>query len=82
MDNATKENMDNLIGIGEDLLTKRVARVRKETGRYEPAPGERKTNEDELKHFAEILSDERKLRLKKQKEQAPQPPPGSVRTCS
>jgi predicted acylesterase/phospholipase RssA len=82
MDNATKENMDNLIGIGEDLLTKRVARVRKETGSYEPAPGERKTNEDELKHFAKILSDERKLRLKKQKEQAPQPPPGSVRTCS
>jgi hypothetical protein len=38
MDNATKENMDNLIGIGEDLLTKRVARVRKENGEVRARP--------------------------------------------
>ncbi|KAL6908254.1 hypothetical protein ACP4OV_002424 [Aristida adscensionis] len=62
VDIATKENMEELIKIGKDLLKKRVARVNIDTGMYEPVPGE-VTNEKALEEFAQILSDERKLRL-------------------
>ncbi|ONM27183.1 patatin-like protein 1 [Zea mays] len=61
VDIATKENMESLIGIGQDLLKKPVARVNIDTGVYEPCSGEG-TNAEALAHFAKKLSDERKLR--------------------
>ena len=63
MDIATKENMEALIKIGEDLLKKPVSRVNIDTGMYEPVDGEG-TNEDALARFAKMLSEERKLRNK------------------
>lgn len=62
VDISTKANMEALIGIGNMLLKKRVARVNIDTGVYEPVDGEG-TNEEALAHFAKKLSDERKLRL-------------------
>ncbi|KAK9109748.1 hypothetical protein Sjap_017808 [Stephania japonica] len=62
MDNATDENMQQLLQIGNDLLKKPVSRVNLLTGQYENC-GEG-TNEQALAHFARILSDERKNRLK------------------
>ncbi|CAL4983990.1 unnamed protein product [Urochloa decumbens] len=77
MDNATKENMNELIKIGQDLLMDPVARVSKITGMHERTKetnetnDERKlvTNQKELKRFAEMLSKERKLRLEKKEEE-------------
>ena len=63
MDIATKENMEALIKIGEELLKKPVSRVNIDTGMYEPVAGEG-TNEDALARFAKVLSEERKLRNK------------------
>ena len=63
MDIATKENMEALIKIGEELLKKPVSRVNIDTGMYEPVDGEG-TNEDALARFAKMLSEERKLRNK------------------
>jgi len=61
VDIATKENMESLIGIGQELLKKPVARVNIDTGVYESCSGEG-TNAEALAHFAKQLSDERKLR--------------------
>nr|AAD22169.1 patatin-like protein [Sorghum bicolor] len=61
VDIATKENMESLIGIGQELLKKPVARVNIDTGVYESCSGEG-TNAEALAHFAKKLSDERKLR--------------------
>nr|CAB3492014.1 unnamed protein product [Digitaria exilis] len=61
VDIATTENMEALIGIGQELLKKPVSRVNIDTGVYEPVNGEG-TNEEELSRFAKILSDERRLR--------------------
>jgi len=61
VDIATKDNMESLIGIGQDLLKKPVARVNIDTGVYEPCGGEG-TNAEALAYFAMKLSDERKLR--------------------
>ncbi|XP_062198214.1 patatin-like protein 1 [Phragmites australis] len=61
VDISTKENMEALIGIGQGLLKKPVARVNIDTGMYEPVDGEG-TNEQALARFAKILSEERKLR--------------------
>jgi len=63
VDIATKENMEALIKIGEELLKKPVSRVNIDTGMYEPVDGEG-TNEDALARFAKMLSEERKLRNK------------------
>ncbi|KAE9457127.1 hypothetical protein C3L33_10966, partial [Rhododendron williamsianum] len=54
-------NLDKLVKIGESLLKKPVSRVNLETGLSEPvkACG---TNEEALKKFAKLLSDERRLR--------------------
>lgn len=70
MDNASKESMDYLIGIGDKLLKQKVGRVDLTMGRYmtDNAKGA-PTNEEELYHFAQILSDERKLRLKNKNEE-------------
>ncbi|KAI8549866.1 hypothetical protein RHMOL_Rhmol06G0058100 [Rhododendron molle] len=61
VDVSTKANLDKLVKIGESLLKKPVSRVNLETGLSEPvkACG---TNEEALKKFAKLLSDERRLR--------------------
>nr|ACG31156.1 patatin T5 precursor [Zea mays] len=61
VDIATKENMESLISIGQELLKKPVARVNIDTGVYESCDGEG-TNAQSLADFAKQLSDERKLR--------------------
>ncbi|KAK7383112.1 hypothetical protein VNO78_28781 [Psophocarpus tetragonolobus] len=61
VDIATKENLEKLCEIGENLLKKPVSRVNLENGLFEPLKnGE--TNQDALKRFAKILSQERRLR--------------------
>uniref|UniRef100_A0A0E0LVY3 Patatin n=1 Tax=Oryza punctata TaxID=4537 RepID=A0A0E0LVY3_ORYPU len=61
IDDCSKENMDNLVKIGEKLLDKNVSRVDLETGHYVDVPGEG-TNRDQLAKFAKQLSDERRRR--------------------
>ncbi|WJX35339.1 hypothetical protein P8452_23346 [Trifolium repens] len=61
VDIATKDNLEKLCQIGDKLLKKPVSKVNLETGVFEPIEkGE--TNEDALKRFAKILSQERRLR--------------------
>nr|VDC84324.1 unnamed protein product [Brassica rapa] len=60
-DVATKSNLENLVKIGEKVLKNRVVHMNIDTGAYEPIP-ENVTNEEELKRFAKILSEEQKLR--------------------
>ncbi|GFY93837.1 phospholipase A 2A [Actinidia rufa] len=60
LDIATKENMQRLVQIGNELLKKPMSRVNLETGRFEVV-GE-VTNEEALIRFAEQLSEERKRR--------------------
>ncbi|XP_058099971.1 patatin-like protein 2 [Magnolia sinica] len=48
LDIATKENLDNLVKVGEGLLKKPVSRVNLETGIFEPVKNEG-TNEEVLK---------------------------------
>ncbi|CAA7035827.1 unnamed protein product [Microthlaspi erraticum] len=64
MDLATETNLENLVRIGEKMLKNRVAHMNIDTGDYEPVP-DNVTNGQELKKFAKILSDERKLRIMK-----------------
>ncbi|XP_039127718.1 patatin-like protein 2 [Dioscorea cayenensis subsp. rotundata] len=61
MDNSTKENLENLIKISNELLKKPVSRVNLETGEFVAVGGEA-TNEEELTRFAKLLSDERQCR--------------------
>ncbi|KAI4321533.1 hypothetical protein MLD38_034901 [Melastoma candidum] len=61
VDIATKENLGNLVKTGEALLKKPVTRVNLETGINEPC-AKYETNEDALKRFAKMLSQERRLR--------------------
>lgn len=61
VDIATKENLQRLVKIGEELLKKRVSRVNIETGKYEELAGEG-TNEEALTRFVKLLSDEKKFR--------------------
>ncbi|KAL2318611.1 hypothetical protein Fmac_032487 [Flemingia macrophylla] len=61
VDIATKENLEKLCQIGENLLKKPVSRVNLENGLSEPVKDEG-TNEDALKRFAKRLSQERRLR--------------------
>ncbi|XXG61025.1 hypothetical protein AAC387_Pa04g2785 [Persea americana] len=61
VDVATKENLEDLVKVGEGLLKKPVSRVNLETGVFEPLKNEG-TNEEVLKRFAIQLSEERKLR--------------------
>ena len=62
VDISTKENLENLVQIGKNLLKKPVARVNLESGTYVPVDGEG-TNEDQLTSFAKRLSEERKLQM-------------------
>lgn len=59
---STKENLRNLVNIGNHVLDDPVSRVNIETGVFEKVADEG-TNKDALKRFAKALSNERKLRL-------------------
>ncbi|KAF8377524.1 hypothetical protein HHK36_030906 [Tetracentron sinense] len=61
VDTATKENLENLVKVGEWLLKKPVSRVNLDTGLSEPVQNGG-TNEEALKKFAKLLSEERRLR--------------------
>ncbi|GAV84789.1 Patatin domain-containing protein [Cephalotus follicularis] len=60
VDIATKKNLDDLVKVGEGLLKKPVSRVNLETGIFEPC--NQGTNEEALKMFAKLLSEEKQLR--------------------
>uniref|UniRef100_A0ACD5Y7C5 Uncharacterized protein n=1 Tax=Avena sativa TaxID=4498 RepID=A0ACD5Y7C5_AVESA len=64
VDVSTSENLNRLVGVGKALLKRQVCKVNVETGKNEPDP-KRGTNEEELIHFARMLSEERKDRLSK-----------------
>uniref|UniRef100_A0A0V0I1U4 Patatin n=1 Tax=Solanum chacoense TaxID=4108 RepID=A0A0V0I1U4_SOLCH len=61
VDISTKENMDKLVEIGTNLLKKPVSRVNLKTGLFEQLD-KGGTNEEALKEFAKLLSEEKKLR--------------------
>jgi predicted acylesterase/phospholipase RssA len=61
VDVTTKENMESLINIGNELLKKPVSRINLETGLYDACDSEG-TNGDALARFAKKLSDEKKRR--------------------
>ncbi|KAL4332251.1 hypothetical protein GQ457_07G025650 [Hibiscus cannabinus] len=60
VDIATKENLEDLVKVGENLLKKPVSRVNLETGKFEPS--NEGTNEETLVRFAEVLSKEKRRR--------------------
>ncbi|KAL6647462.1 hypothetical protein ACP70R_014899 [Stipagrostis hirtigluma subsp. patula] len=62
IDDCSKENMDKLVEIGKELLSKNVSWVDLETGRNVEVPGEG-TNAEKLTKFAKQLSEERRRRL-------------------
>ncbi|PWA45763.1 acyl transferase/acyl hydrolase/lysophospholipase [Artemisia annua] len=61
VDVATKQNLDDLMKVGEGLLDSPVSRVNSDTGGVEPVTNGG-TNREALKRFAKQLADERKLR--------------------
>ncbi|XP_022876751.1 patatin-like protein 2 [Olea europaea var. sylvestris] len=61
VDGATKENLNKLVEVGQSLLKKAVSRVNLYSGLFEPIK-KGGTNEDALKKFAKLLSEERRLR--------------------
>ncbi|GMI91179.1 PHOSPHOLIPASE A 2A, PATATIN-LIKE PROTEIN 2, phospholipase A 2A [Hibiscus trionum] len=60
VDIATKENLEELVKVGENLLKKPVSRVNLETGKFEPI--NEGTNEETLVRLAEVLSKEKRRR--------------------
>ncbi|KAI6688988.1 hypothetical protein NL676_025816, partial [Syzygium grande] len=60
VDTATRENLENIVKVGEALLKKPVSRVNLDTGVFEPLNQD--TNEEALKRLAETLSKEKQLR--------------------
>ncbi|KAM0826919.1 hypothetical protein ACQ4PT_068536 [Festuca glaucescens] len=64
VDVSTPENLNRLVGVGKALLKRSVCRVDVETGKSVPDKY-RGTNEEELIHFALMLSQERKARFQK-----------------
>lgn len=48
VDTSTKENLENLVKVGEMLLKKPVSRVNLETGHVEPVSEGEGTNEEAL----------------------------------
>lgn len=63
VDVSTPENLNRLVRVGKELLRRQVCKVNVETGKNEPDL-HRRTNEEELIHFAFKLSKERKARLR------------------
>ncbi|XP_057975382.1 patatin-like protein 2 [Malania oleifera] len=64
VDVATTESLKKLVKIGERLLKKPMSRVNLETGLSEPVENGG-TNEEALKRFAKLLSEERRFRMTK-----------------
>ncbi|KAF0888607.1 hypothetical protein E2562_016074 [Oryza meyeriana var. granulata] len=64
MDNATKDNMGDLIKIGEEVLKDRISVMDVHSAMYKQL-AELGTHEEELTRLAKILSDERRLRLER-----------------
>nr|GLL40483.1 patatin-like protein 2 [Ipomoea trifida] len=62
VDVSTTENLNALEQIGKNLLKKAVSKLNMFTGQYEPVDGAG-TNQEALKRFAKVLSDERKRRI-------------------
>nr|TKR99009.1 hypothetical protein D5086_0000197350 [Populus alba] len=60
VDVGTKENLENLVKVGEELLKKPVSRVNLATGVFEPV--NKMTNEEALRKLAKLLSREKHLR--------------------
>uniref|UniRef100_A0A2N9I4L6 Patatin n=1 Tax=Fagus sylvatica TaxID=28930 RepID=A0A2N9I4L6_FAGSY len=60
VDKSTKKNLDDLVKVGEGLLKKQVSRVNLDTGLFEPTSEE--SNEEALRRFAKLLSEEKRLR--------------------
>ncbi|KAI3440337.1 Patatin [Psidium guajava] len=60
VDTSTKENLNNLVKVGKELLKKPVSKVNLETGNLEPSKLE--TNEQALKRFAKLLVEEKRRR--------------------
>ncbi|RZC45559.1 hypothetical protein C5167_038500 [Papaver somniferum] len=61
VDISTKKNLESLEEIGKKLLSRPISRSNLETGKFDEIKGEG-TNQDALIRFAELLSDERRLR--------------------
>ncbi|KAJ0025163.1 hypothetical protein Pint_08828 [Pistacia integerrima] len=61
VDIATKNNLEDLVKVGENLLKKPVSRVNVESGIFQPF-NNGETNEEALIRFAKLLSDEKRLR--------------------
>ncbi|KAM6564355.1 hypothetical protein CsatB_024353 [Cannabis sativa] len=61
VDIATEENLNKLVEVGQNLLNKPASRLNVDTGLYEPIPNAG-TNDQALKRFAELLSEEKKRR--------------------
>ncbi|XP_058185012.1 patatin-like protein 2 isoform X2 [Rhododendron vialii] len=61
VDVATEENLKRLVQIGEELLEKPVSRVDLDTGRF-VAIKNGGSNAEALNYFAQMLSDEKRLR--------------------
>lgn len=63
VDVATKDNLEKLVNVGELLLKKPVSRANLETGQMVPACSDtEETNEEALKRFAKLLSEEKQIR--------------------
>ncbi|KAL6961995.1 Proteolipid protein 2 [Sarracenia purpurea var. burkii] len=60
VDIATKKNLEELVKVGDGLLQKPVSRVNLDTGLMQPC--DEGTNEDALRRFAKLLSEEKQLR--------------------
>lgn len=61
VDVATKENLEGLVKVGEQLLEKPTSKINLDKGVYE-AVENGGTNKEALRRFAKILSDERRFR--------------------
>ncbi|EEF38750.1 patatin-like protein 3 [Ricinus communis] len=61
VDMSTKENMEDLVKVGKNLLKSPVSRVNLENGLYEPIENGG-TYEEALQRFAKLLSEERIIR--------------------
>ncbi|ESW32825.1 hypothetical protein PHAVU_001G020200 [Phaseolus vulgaris] len=61
VDMATKENLLQLVAVGESLLKKKVSKINLKTGLYEFSDSD-ETNEEALRRFAIRLSKQRKFR--------------------
>ncbi|KAG6405523.1 hypothetical protein SASPL_133113 [Salvia splendens] len=62
VDVATQDNLGDLVTLANEMLSRPVSRVNLRSGLAEPVP-DGGTNEQALRRFANILSNERKLRL-------------------